>query len=262
VSQGRVIRSEWIKLWSVRSFWIGLAAAFVVAVGFGVLFSAFAGSQPGDGGGPGPGGPGAGGADPVSLSLAGFNLAVLIVGVLGVLTVTSEYSSGLIRATISAVPRRIPVLAAKVIVFGLVTVLVMAAAALVAFFVSGAVYSGTEALLSITDPGVLRAVLGTAVYTTAAGLIGVALGFLLRSTAGSIGVLFALLLIVPGLSGLLPGAWGDTLPDYLPSNAGAALTSIQSNGEMLSVGAGAAVLALWVGGLIVAAVAALKYRDV
>jgi hypothetical protein len=99
-------------------------------------------------------------------------------------------------------------------------------------------------------------------YTTVAGLIGVALGFLLRSTAGSIGVLFGLLLIVPGLSGLLPGAWGDTLPDYLPSNAGAALTSIQSNGDMLSVGAGAAVLALWVAGFVVAAGVALKYRDV
>lgn len=115
VSLGGVIRSEWIKLWSVRSFYIGLVAAFVVAVGFGVLFSAFAGSQPEDGGGPGPGGPGGGGADPVSLSLAGFNLAVLIVGVLGVLLVTSEYSSGLIRSTISAVPRRIPVLASKAI---------------------------------------------------------------------------------------------------------------------------------------------------
>lgn len=263
VTQGRVIRSEWIKFRSVRSTTISLIAAFVVAVGFGVLFSSFAGSAGAEGAGPGgPPGRGPGFSDPVSLAMAGFDLALLIVGVLGALTVTSEYSSGLIRATISAVPKRTPVLIAKVVVFTAAVGVVMALASLTAFFLSTAVYSGDLPTPSITDEGVLRSVLGTAAYTTAAGLIGLALGFLLRSTAGSVGVLIAFLLIAPGLAGLLPGAWGDTLPMYLPSNAGAAFTSIQSNPSLLDWPVGAAVLAAWVVGLFVVARAGLTYRDV
>ena len=258
VSDRGVCRSEWIKFRSVPSLPLALVAAFGVAVFFGVLFSWFAGSADG----PAPGGPGAAPSDPVTLALSGFNLAVLIIGVLGVLIVTSDYGSGVIRATFSAVPSRLPVLRAKFVVFAVIAFPVMAIAALAAFLAGGAVYGGDAAVPSLAEGDVLRAVFGMAAYTTSAGLLGLAFGFLLRSSAAAIGVLIALLLVAPGLVGLLPGSVGDAVTKVLPSNAATALTSVSRRDDLLGPGNGAVVLALWVAVLIALAGFALRRRDV
>jgi ABC-2 type transport system permease protein len=250
VTEARVLRSEWIKLRSVRSTLISLGAAIVVAVGFGAVFSS-AGS----------GGRHDGIVNPIALSLAGFHLSELIIGVVGVLLVSAEYSTGLIRTTLSAVTSRLSILRAKATVYALTVLAITTAGAFVAFFVGQSLYSGAAGSASITDPGALRVVVGTAVYCTGVGLLGIALGFLLRSTAGAIGVLFATLLLIPGLAGLLPWSWSDTLVKLLPSNAGEAFTSVTQAKDLLTPGVGLAVFAGWIAVLLAGAAFTLQRRD-
>jgi ABC-2 type transport system permease protein len=255
VSQARVVVSEWIKLRSLRSTVISMVLALVALVGIGLLASAIAsGNVAGSNGR----GPGRDAADPTALVLSGAGLVQIIVGVLGVLVVTSEYSSGMIRATLAAVPKRLPVLWAKLLVTGAVTLVVTLVGSVVAFFAGQAVLGrGTHATSAIGDPGVLRAVLGTAVVLTAVALLGTALGAVLRSTAGAIASLLGLLLLVPGLATLLlPSSWQNDVTRLLPSEAGSAFTSVTPASGALSPWVGLAVLAAWV----VVAVAAAAVR--
>ncbi len=259
----RVLHSEWVKFRSLRSTLITLIVAVVVVVGFGALAAAVVSGAVAEPAGPGGGGEAGGGfaTDPTSISLAGMTLAQIIVGILGVLTVTGEYSSGMIRATLAAVPRRLPVLWAKALVVGVVTLVVAVPSALVAFLVGQAVL-GDGANVALSDPGVLRAVLGSAAYLAATALLGVGLGALLRHTAGAIGALFGLLLLAPGLLGLiLPSSWSDAVLPYLPSNAGAAFTSVTATDGLLSAGGGVVVLVVWIVVLLGGSAVLLRRRD-
>lgn len=259
----RVVRSEWYKFASLRSSWITLAAAAVVLIGFGVLAAAVAAGdvQPQRPGGGAGNGAAVAGLDPTSLSLAGASLAQVILGILGVLLVTGEYSSGMIRASLAAVPRRLPVLWAKAVVIGVVSVVAAVPSAFGAFLIGQRVL-GDGANASLSDTGVLRAVLGTGLYLAAIALLGVAIGALLRNAAASIGVLFVLLLVAPGLLGLvLPDSWSDAIVPYLPSNAGSSFASVTATDGMLSAGAGAAVLVAWIVVLLGAAAVQLRRRD-
>lgn len=257
VTFARVARSEWYKFASLRSSWITLAAAIVVLIGFGVLAALVTSGDVT----PANGGPPTSGTDPTSLSLSGAMLAQIILGILGVLLVSGEYSSGMIRATLAAVPRRLPVLWAKTLVIGLVSLVASTAAALVGFLVAQEIL-GDGANASLSDDGVLRAVLGTGGYLTAVALLGVALGALLRHAAGAIGALFALLLLAPALLGaILPSSWEDSILPYLPSNAASSFTAVVPPEGMLSAGAGAAVLIGWVVVLLSAAAILLRRRD-
>lgn len=260
VTLPRVVRSEWFKFASLRSSWITIAVALAVVIGFGALAAAVATGDvtPARGGGPGDG---ALGTDPTSLSLSGAQLAQIILGILGVLAISGEYSSGMIRASLAAVPRRLPVLWGKAIVIGAVSLVVAVPATLAAFFVGQAVF-GAGANASLSDPGVSQAVVGTGVYLAAIAVLGLALGALLRHAAGAIGTLFALLLLAPGLLPLvLPNSWSDAIVPYLPSNAGTAFTSVVPADGLLSAGAGAAVLAAWIVVLLGGAAVLLKRRD-
>jgi hypothetical protein len=174
VTQLRVIKSEWIKLRSLRSTVITLSAAALILVLLGLVFAAVQSGQitrP-------DGGPGADvGLDPTAISLSGVMLAQLIVGTLGVMVTAGEYTTGMIRSSLAAVPRRLPVLWAKAIVLAAVTFVLMLVAAFVAFFVGQAVLSaGDAASASLSDTGVLRAIIGAAVQLTGVGLLGLALG--------------------------------------------------------------------------------------
>ncbi|WP_448060890.1 ABC transporter permease subunit [Cellulomonas hominis] len=261
VTGPRVLHSEWVKFRSLRSTLITLVVAVVVVVGFGALAAAVVSGAVAEPTGPRGGGGRGFATDPTSISLAGMTLAQLIVGILGVLTVTGEYSSGMIRATLAAVPRRLPVLWAKALVVGAVTLVVAVPSALVAFFVGQAVL-GAGDNVALSDPGVLRAVLGSAAYLAATALLGVGLGALLRHTAGAIGALFGLLLLAPGLLDLiLPSSWSDTLLPYLPSNAGAAFTSVTATDGLLSAGGGAVVLVVWIVVLLGGSAVLLRRRD-
>ena len=173
--------------------------------------------------------------------------------------VAGEYSTGMIRSTLAAVPQRLPVLWGKAIVFGGVTLVSMLVAALAAFF-GGQAILGTQGV-SLFDTGVLRAVVGAAVYLTGVGLLGLALGALLRGTAAAIGALFGGMLVVPGLFPLLPSSWNDTVGPYLPSHAGESFMSVTPSAGMLGPWAGLAVFAGYIVAALAAAAILLKRRD-
>jgi ABC-2 type transport system permease protein len=259
VTQARVVRSEWIKFRSLRSTVITMAAGAIALIGMGLLAAAFdSGSISSPDGGPPPG------SDPTATSLTGVMLAQLIIGSLGVMMTAGEYTTGMIRSSLAAVPKRLPVLWGKAIVFAGVTFVVMLAATLVAFLGGQAILSGGGvASASLGDTGVLRAILGSALNLTGVGLMGIALGALLRSTAGAISTLFGIVLILPGLLQLLPSSWNANVGPYLPSNAISAFTTVQAEAgsTALSAGAGIAVFAAWVVVLLAGAAVLLKRRD-
>jgi ABC-type transport system involved in multi-copper enzyme maturation permease subunit len=254
-----IVRSEWIKLRSVRSSAMTLLAASFAMVAAGLLFAAStAGAINAGGGG---GGPRL--TDPTATALAGVTFAQLIIGVLGVMVVSSEYSTGMIRSTLTGVPTRLPVLAAKVVVVAGTVFTIMLAAAFGVFFGAQAILSnGNLPTAALGDPGVLRAVIGSAAVLTGVALMGTALGSILRSTAAALSTLFAVVFLAPGLGSLLlPQSWKDNVLKYLPGNAADSVTAIHQDPTMLSPTAGAIVFAAWVVVPLVAAAVLLRRRD-
>ena len=247
-----VIRGEWIKFWSVRSTSVTLLAAGLATIALGMVFSAVAESDDAEG-------PAALLSDPVDIALGGIGLTEMIIGVLGVMFVAGEYSTGLIRTAFASVGRRSRVIAAKAVVIAAGVFAVGLVATTGAVAAGQAVYAGSEATVGVAD--VWEVVLGTTLYLTGVALIGVALGFMLRSNAGGIGTLFGAVFIGPNLLTLLPESITDAFVKYLPSEAGSAMMSRVSNPELLSRGAGYAVFAVWIVGLLVAATLLVNRRD-
>ncbi|MEM9565454.1 MAG: ABC transporter permease [Actinomycetota bacterium] len=247
-----VVRSEWIKFWSVRSTAVTLLAAGLATIALGMIFSAVAESEDVEG-------PAALLSDPVDIALGGIGLTEMIIGVLGVIFVAGEYSTGLIRTAFASVGRRSRVIAAKAVVIAAGVFAVGLVAVTGAVAAGQAVYAGAEATVAVNE--VWEVVLGTTLYLTGIALIGVALGFSLRSTAGGIGTLFGTVFIGPNLLTLLPESITDVFMKYLPSEAGSAMMSRVSNPDLLSRGAGYAVFAAWVAGLLVLAGVLVSRRD-
>lgn len=250
------VRAEWTKLRSVRSTVWTLLATVGLAIGFGALIGA---SQVGSWEDLDP-------AerlrfDPTSFSLSGLFMAQLAVGVLGVLVVTSEYATGQIRATFGAAPQRLTVLAAKATTFTGVVLATGLVASFSAFFVGQAIFASKGLDASITDPGVLRAVVGGALYLTGIGLLGVGVGSLLRRTAGATSALVALLFIVPLVTGFLPASFQETVGKYLPAQAGMAIFNVSPDPRALSPWSGFAVLLAYGAITLAAGGAVLVRRD-
>lgn len=257
VSAGGVLRSEWVKLRSLRSNYavLGFTAAALIAVG--AIFSGFVGGvfsnteeasqflQ-----------------NPAGASLQGTMIAQLIIGVLGILAITGEYATGTIRTSLTMVPQRLPVLAAKSVVVAAVTFVTMLVSTFAVFFLGQAIIgTGSVPTASLGDPGVLRAVVGTAGYLTGIAVLGLAIGTLLRSAAGSISTLVALVFLLPGLGQLLlPATWSTKVLKYLPSNAGEAFTSVHTSPDLLSPTAGMWVFLAWVVVPLLAAAVVLRRR--
>jgi hypothetical protein len=197
---------------------------------------------------------------PVDVTLAGLYLAQLAVSVLGVLLVTGEYATGMVRATFAAVPRRLPVLWAKAGLFAAVTFALMLPAS-VAAFAGGQQLLGEHGI-GLGGQGAVRGILGVTGYLTAVAVMAVALGFVIRSTAGGVATMCGLLLVAPNLGLLLPRGWREHLLPYLPSNAGAAVFNDQPFGDTLSATGGALVLSLWLVMALAAAAVTLARRDV
>jgi ABC-2 type transport system permease protein len=229
------MRAEWVKLRSVRSTWVCLGLIILLGVGLGgvisfVTASAWAG----------------GGADrlqydPVRTAQAGVLISQFCAGVLGALFVTGEYSSGLLRSTLSAVSHRGSVLLGKACVLTLVLLLAGEVSAFGSYFFSrwillrhGGVlvlrnsvalqlHSAKIPVLSLSAPGVVRATLLVGVYVALLGLLGVGLGFIMRSGAGAIATYVGVLLIIPVIVSLLPSSASGYINEYLPSTLGSAM---------------------------------------
>jgi ABC-type transport system involved in multi-copper enzyme maturation permease subunit len=254
----RLLLSEWTKLWSVRSTFWTLLVLFVVTVGFAALATwgtmqgvdANAESVPAE-------------FDSTSLTLAGLTFGQLAAAVLGAMVISSEYSTGGIRSTLTAVPGRLRLLLAKALVYVAVAFVVGLVTCLASFFL-GQVFLHEEYRVSLGDPGVTRAVIGGALYVAGSGMFGFALGALVRHTAGAITAAVALLLVLPPLTLLLPGDWGDTVTRHFTSNAGQQITSathVNTVPAVLGPWEGYAWFTLeWVVLLVVAAVL-MRRRD-
>ena len=254
VTQVRVVRAEWTKLRALRStWWCGLSAV-VLIVGLG---AAIAGS-----GTPYHVSAGNSAAAGVSSGLLGVLFAQLVVGVVGVLAFSGEYGTGMIRATLAVVPSRLPVLWAKLIVLGGLVLPVTLLCAVVDFFAATAIESSRAgSAISLTDPGVLRTVVGASLYLTVVAVIGLALGGMLRKTAAGLAVFAAVFFVVPIVVGALPHNITGLAP-YLPSNAGGALWGNPlTTGHELSPWAGFAVLCGYAVVLTTLAAWRLRSRD-
>ena len=255
VSLARVVHSEWTKLRSQPSTAWSLLITVVSIVGFGVLYCMLRVARP-------PTDPAALAAfDPTAVSLTGVQLAAIAVGVLGVLLVAGEYATGLIRTSFTAVPRRLPVLWGKAITFALTTLAVCLPVTLIAFLVGQSILSEKRLDIALTEPGVARAVLGSALYLSAVGLLGLGLGALLRSTAGAVAALLGLLLGPQLLVGLLPSTWSDQLYRYLPVPAGAAVANVRPDPVILSPWSGFGLFCLYTGVVLALAAWQMARRD-
>lgn len=252
VTQSRVLLSEWTKFRSLRSTMSTLLVAVVLMIGLGALFTAIAASQPG---GFGPG------ENATSTSLTGTFFAQLAIGVLGVLLIGGEYSTGMIRSSLTVVPRRLPMLWAKLAVFAAAVFGTMLVASLVSFGLGQALLTERHLDVSLASPGALRSIVGAALYLTVAGVTGVALGALLRNTAAAISTFVGVYFVIPPLTMLLPASLSDHFTQYLPSNAGAMVVGGNYGvGNPLSPWTGFGVMCAYALALI--AIAAWRLRHV
>jgi ABC-2 type transport system permease protein len=256
VTQARVIRSEWTKLRSLRSTRWSLLVATVLTIGFPILASAVISAHwgqrsPSD----------RANFHPLDVGLIGSQIAQLAIGVLGVLVITGEYSTGMIRASFTAVPKRLPVLWAKVFVFALVTFVLMLPAVLIGFFASQSILSRHHIQARFSDPHVARAVIGAALYLTVIAVLSLAIGTILRNTAGGIATFAAILFVIPPLMNVLPTSWNDAASRYLPSNAGRAILSVTKDPSNLAPWTGFGVFCAYAAGALVVAAILLVRRD-
>jgi ABC-2 type transport system permease protein len=234
ISQGRVALSEWTKFKSLRSTRWSLGVGVFLTIAFPILFAAvtathWAHMSAGDR------------ADrhPLDIALAGVNVAQLAIAVLGVLMITGEYSTGMIRSTFLAVPKRLPVLWAKVGVYAVVSFVLMVPSVLVGFFASQSILNSKHILqISFGASGVARSEFGGAIYVMLVGIFALAIGAILRNTAGGIATFAGIFFVIPPLMNILPTSWNNAISKYLPSEAGRQLFSLHRDAHSLSPLAG------------------------
>jgi ABC-2 type transport system permease protein len=250
-----VVHSEWTKARTVPSTRWTLIAATVIGIGLGALISALTAHHY------------AKSSlsnkltwDPTSISGSGFALAQLAIGLLGILLITSEYSTGAIGSSLAAVPRCSRFLAAKAVVLIVLIFIVSEILAFASFFIGQALISGHAPTATLGDRDVLRALIGAGLYGALLALMGLALGTLIRHAAGAIAVLVAILFVLPGIAAALPATIEHTVQEYWPPQAGGQLTQVVRTAHTLSPWIGFAVFVLFVAVLSAVALARLNRR--
>ena len=253
---GDVLRSEWTKLRSVRSTFWALAVTVVLGIGLGAAISAATAH--------GYAKSGVSGKlswDPTAVSLDGMAIASLAIAVLGVLCVSSEYSSGMIRTSLTAVPKRGRVLAAKSLVLAGVTFVVGEATSFTAFFAGQALISGNAPHAALGDPGVARAVAGAGLLLTALAVLSVAAGTLLRHPAAAIAAMIAVLFVLPAIAQALPDSWRNPVTEFWPTQAGGDLANVHHSAHTLQPWTGFGVMCLFTAIVYAIAWTLLDRRD-
>ncbi len=258
VTFSNVLRSEWTKLVSLRSTRWTLLAAFVALAGLGPLIAAIqmgrwnqlsVGEQHR--------------FDSVAVGIGGYVLGQLAIAVLGVLVVSGEYSTGMIRSSMMAVPRRLPVLWAKLAVFATVTLALTLVGVAISFFAVQAIVASHHVQHAIGDPGVLRSVIGAALYMTVLGALCLGLGGIVRNTAAGISIWVFLLFVLPGINAILPSSISNSVEPYLPLNAGTTVATFRfDNSHHLSAWGGFALFCAYAVAALVGAAITLIRRDV
>lgn len=247
-----LVRSEWTKFRSLRATWLTVAVTVLLGVGIGAVAS--------------------GGQaqkydrtevwDPTAASLTSTIIAQLAIGVLGVLVITSEYATGTIHPTVTAAPRRGRLLAAKAAVLAGVALVLGQLIGFGSFLVGQTVIAAADVPhATLAQPGVLRAVVGSGLYLAAIGLLGLALGAVLRSTAGAIGALVSITLIIRALAQALPLAMAEWMDRYWPTAAGEKIMTVLPVENALGPWPGFALLCAFVAALSAAGYAVLRTKD-
>jgi len=253
------LRSEWTKLWTVRSTYWTLLAAAVIMIGYAALLGGTISST----------------VDSMSaqeraslpsslfFSLVGTQLAQLALAVLGVLVISSEYRTGMIRSSLVAVPQRLRFLVAKIVPYTLVILVLSEIMAFASFFVGQAFFARKDMDVALSEPGVLRAVVGAGLFLTASGVFGIAIGALVRNVAGSIAIAVGAMLVLPAVLGFLPGDWGDKVSNYFLTNAGEQIMRLDGGMAATEVGpwAGYGVFWIWIAVVLAVAATLLHKRD-
>lgn len=252
----RIARAEWVKLRTLRSTWITLLAAIAVLILGAALI---ANHLHGNLASPDPGKHlQADDRDVLTTPFRAFGITQLIIGVLGVLAVSGEYATGMIRATFSAVPKRLAVLAAKLVIFGALAFVAMLVATVAAFFVAQGVLGSYG--VGLGSANALRVVAALAGYLALVGVIGLGVGFIVRSTAGGVASLVGILLVAPGILEALGSSWSSTTAHYLPLEAGQAMFS-NTPGQTLSPLGGTLVVLTWAAAAAIGAAITVSTRD-
>jgi hypothetical protein len=250
-----LLRSEWTKLRSVRSTWIAALSAVAAgvalsALGVSDLLGGPASALPRD-------------WDPTAQSLKGFLFAQLVIGMLGALSVTPEYGTGLIGSSLVFVPSRSRLLAAKAAVVAGLTLAVSLLTTVLSFTVVQLMVRGAHLpAAGLGDPGVVRALAGGTAYLTLVGLVGLAVGSLVRSATSSLAVLVGALLLVPALGPGLPGALGDWFGRFWPITAGQSAYAVVPVDGRTAPGAGLLILAVAAAGVTAASHLLFRRRDI
>lgn len=254
VTTAGIVASEWTKFRSLRSSWWTLGTAVLLIVGFGALIAATS-EEGGSDSFTSP-------AELTSFLLLGVIFAQLATAILGVLMISGEYGTGMIRTSMTAVPKRLPVLGAKAAVYTAVVLPLTLVASFVTFFLGQAIRSsrGLETI-TLGDTGVLREVIGSSLYVTVAGLIALGIGTLLRHTAAGLATVVGIFFVVPIVANFLPTSINGFAP-YLPSNAGGALWGLSMSNESMAPWTGFALLVGYAAVLLVAAGVRLRRTDV
>jgi ABC-2 type transport system permease protein len=254
----RVLLSEWTKLRSVRSTLWSLGVGLLLTIAFPVIFafvtSAHWGSMsPQE----------RASRSPLDIALAGVNVAQLAIAVLGVLLISAEYSTGSIRSTFTAVPKRLPVLWAKLLDYAIVSFVLMVPAVFVSFFASQAILARHDILqIPFTQPGVARSLIGGAIYVMLVGIFALAIGAIVRNTAGGIATFAAIFFVLPPLMFVLPQSWNNAISQYLPSEAGRQLFALDHAAHTLTPLAGGLLFAGYCAAAVAIAAVLLVRRDV
>jgi len=253
---GGIVRSEFTKLKSVRSTWWTLLVLMVLSIGFSALICAvtnanwknLSGSSKLT-------------FDATSTSLGGIGfLGPLVIAVLGSLVITSEYSTGMIRTSLTVMPRRSQLFAAKAAVFGTATLVLAVIASFVSFFLGQALLGSHSA--SLSHQGTMRAIVGTAIYVTLCGLLAYGIGVILRHTAGTITLVVGLLFVLPIIVQLFPSSWHDAIVRWLPTSAGDAIsTTVGGNAHMFSPWDEMILLVVYVAVILIAGATLFRTRD-
>ena len=274
LSFGRVLRSEWIKVTTVPSTVILLAITLVVMVGLSALYAwqlavsvefmtdASPELQAQMGG--------------TTLDMlreqammapaSGYIFGQLLIASLAVVLIASEWGTGMIRSTMVAVPTRIPALLAKNLVIALIAFVLGAVAAFISYFISQPILAGQDLEFALTDDGVLRSVLNTGTYLAFIAVISMAIGTLLRNTAGGVVTAIGLFFVFPLIIVNLIQGLADWIPDaarFLPTNAGEQMMTVSSDttGQLTAM-EGGLVMAAWAAALLIISLIVAKRRDV
>jgi ABC-2 type transport system permease protein len=249
----QTLRAEWIKFWTVRSTLWSTVAMFGLGAGLTVLVCATSADWLASG---------EADESPGSFVTWGMMFAQITAIVLGALTVTSEYGTGMIRATLAATPRRGAVLAAKALVLS-GTLFVAGTLTAVAGYLGGNWFlDGAGVGVDLGDDGVLRALLGSGLYMAGLGLFAAAVGLLVRHTAAALSIVLALVFVVGNMAFLLPGTWGEWTAKLLPGNAGSGVaTPVSFNPLLLDPWTGFAVFSAEVAAVLLVGFLVFRRRD-